>query len=236
MSQGGEPIRSYQRIFRPERRIYQLEGRSLPVPGGVPLRWLAYACAALVTVLVIGSGSPTLATLLTGAAALAGLLIGDRTAAALAGAGAFSAFWVLGFLLGLLDWPLRLIVVPVAIATLATQATPDGRRADRFAASWLALRLAPRRRSLGRALPPAGVPRIDGGVVWIAPDEHSPRLRRARIRGTGTLAFASEVALRRGALRPQRLIAGPIRARARSSELRARNVALGTGEDLEIRP
>ena len=34
-----EPIRSYQRIFRPERRIYHLEGRALPVPGGVPLRW-----------------------------------------------------------------------------------------------------------------------------------------------------------------------------------------------------
>jgi hypothetical protein len=188
MSQGTEAIRSYQRIFRPERRIYQLEGRSLPVPGGVPLRWLAYACAALVTMLVIGSGSPTLAALLAGAAALAGLLVGDRTAAVLAGVGAFAAFWVLGFLLGLLDWPLRLIVVPVAIATLATQATPDGRRADRFAASWMALRLAPRRRSLGRALPLAGVPRIDGRAVWVAPDQHSPRLRRARIRGAGTVA------------------------------------------------
>ena len=169
-------------------------------------------------------------------ATLAGLLIGDRTAAALAGAGAFVAFWVLGFLLGLLDWPLRLIVVPVAIATLATQATPDGRRADRFAASWIALRLAPRRRSLGRAMPLAGVARIGGGAVWVAPDEHSPRLRRARIRGAGTLAFASEVGLRRGALRPQRLIAGPIGGSSRSSELRARNVALGSGEVLEIRP
>lgn len=236
MSQGGEPIRSYQRIFRPERRIYQLEGRSLPVPGGVPLRWLAYACSALVSVLAIGSGSPTLAVLTAGAAALAGLLVGDRTAAALAGGGAFLAFWILGFLLALLDWPLRLIVVPVAIATLATQATPDGRRADRFAASWIALRLAPRRRSLGRALPLAGVARIDGGAVWSAPDQHSPRLRRARIRGTGTLAFASEVRLRRGTLRPQRLIAGPTRGRSRPNDLRARNVALGSGELLEVRP
>lgn len=236
MSQGTEPIRSYQRIFRPERRIYQLEGRSLPVPGGVPLRWLAYACAALVSVLVIASGSPTLAVLLAGAAALAGLVVGDRTAAALAGAGAFAAFWVLGFLLALLDWPLRLIVVPIAIATLATQATPDGRRADRFAASWIALRLAPRRRSLGRALPLAGVPLIGAGAVWVAADEHAPRLRRARIRGTGTLAFASEIRLRRGALRPQRLIAGPVRGRSRPGELRARNVALGSGEVLEVCP
>jgi len=48
MSHGYEPIRSYQRIFRPERRIYQVEGHVLPVPGGVPLRWLAYAGTALV--------------------------------------------------------------------------------------------------------------------------------------------------------------------------------------------
>ena len=47
MSEGYEPIRSYQRIFRPERRIYQVEGRTLPVPGGVPLRWLGWATAAL---------------------------------------------------------------------------------------------------------------------------------------------------------------------------------------------
>jgi hypothetical protein len=236
VSQSGEPIRSYQRIFRPERRIYQLEGRSLPVPGGVPLRWLAYACAALVSVLAIGSGSPALAALLAGAAALGGLHLGDRSAAALAGAAAFALFWFLGALLALLDWPLRLIVLPVAVATLATQATPDGRRADRFAASWIALRLAPRRRSLGRGLPLAGVPQIGGGAVWVAPDEHGPLLRRARIRGAGTLAFAQEVCLCRAALRPQRLIAGPPAGRSRPSELRARNVALGYGDLLEVRP
>jgi hypothetical protein len=39
VNEGREPIRSYQRIFRPERRIYQIEGRALPVSGGVPLRW-----------------------------------------------------------------------------------------------------------------------------------------------------------------------------------------------------
>ena len=43
MSDQPAPIRSYQRIFRPERRLYSIEGRVLPVPGGVPLRWLAYA-------------------------------------------------------------------------------------------------------------------------------------------------------------------------------------------------
>jgi hypothetical protein len=163
-----EPIRSYQRIFRPERRIYQVEGHRLPVPGGVPLRWLAYAAAALVGVLALSSGSRTLDGLLALAAASAASLLGGRDAAVVAGLGAFAAAWILGLALGLLDWPLRLIVIPAAVATLATQATPDGRRADRFAASWLALRLASRRRSLGRALPPAGVPIRSGGELWVA--------------------------------------------------------------------
>lgn len=168
MSTSPEPIRSYQRIFRPERRIYQVEGHRLPVPGGVPLRWLAYAAAALVAILVLSSGSATVDGLLALAAASAGGLLGGREAAVAAGIGAFAGAWVLGFALGLLDWPLRLIVIPAGVATLATQATPDGRRADRFALSWLALRMAPRRCSLGRALPPAGVAIRSGGELWVA--------------------------------------------------------------------
>ncbi len=168
MSRGYEPIRSYQRIFRPERRIYRVEGHTLPVPGGVPLRWLAYAAAALAGVLALSSGSTTAPVLAALAASATGLALGGREGAALAGVASFAASWLAGLALGLLDWPLRLVVVPVAIATLATQAAPDGRRADRFAASWLALRLAPRRRSLGRALPAAGVPSPVCGQVWVA--------------------------------------------------------------------
>jgi hypothetical protein len=233
-----EPIRSYQRIFRPERRIYQLEGHSLPVPGGVPLRWLAYATGALVAVLAIGSRSATVALAIALAAALAGLAVGGRAGALAAGAAAFAAFWVAGFLLGLLDWPLRLVVAPVAAATVATQATPDGRRADRFAGSWLALRLAPRRRSLGRALPPAGKRQLGGGTIWVAPDEHRPELRRARIRGGATVAFASEMRVRRGGLRRGRLSARrPARGRAHSrGELATQRLAIGADEVLEIRP
>lgn len=236
MSEGHEPIRSYQRIFRPERRIYQIEGRALPVPGGIPLRWLGYATAALLAVLAIGSRSATVAILVALTAAAAGLLVGGRGAGLAAGVGAFGAFWIAGFLLGLLDWPLRLVVVPIAIATLATQATPDGRRADRFALSWLALRLAPRRRSLGRTLPSAGTRQLRDGEVWVAPDEHLPELRRCRIRGAATAAFAAEVSVRRGGLRQRRLIARPARGRSRRGELEARRIAVGAEELLEVRP
>jgi hypothetical protein len=231
-----EPIRSYQRIFRPERRIYLLEGRALPVPGGVPLRWLGYASGALVAVLAIGSGSATVAVLLAGAAALAGLAVGGRPAALVAGAGAFAGFWAAGLALGMLDWPLRLLIVPVATATLATQATPDGRRADRFAASWLGLRLAPGRRSLGRGLPAAGVPQRPRGDVWVAPDEHTPELRRGRVRGAATAVFGAEVFVRRGGARQRRLTARPAHGRCRRGGLAARRLAVGEGELLEVRP
>jgi hypothetical protein len=237
MSEGREPIRSYQRIFRPERRIYQLEGKRLPVPGGVPLRWLAYATLTLLAVLAISSGSGALAAVLALGTSLAGSFIGGRTGALAAGLGAFAAFWIAGFLLGLLDWPLRLVVVPVAVATLATQATPDGRRADRFAFSWLALRLAPRRRSLGRAMPPRGVPQPHTATLWVAPDEHGPGLRRARLRGPALAALAAEVRVRRGGLRQGRLIARPGRGRrSRRGELATERLVVGQGEVLEVRP
>lgn len=215
MSTGREPIRSYQRIFRPERRIYQLEGKTLPVPGGVPLRWLAYATLALLAVLAISSGSGALAAVLALTASLAGFFIGGRAGALAAGLGAFAAFWVAGLLLGLLDWPLRLAVVPVAVATLATQATPDGRR----------------------GIPPRGVPQLHTAALWVAPDEHGPRLRRARLRGPALAAFASEVRVRRGALRQGRLTARPDRdRRPRRGELATERLVVGQGELLEVRP
>jgi hypothetical protein len=233
VSSGREPIRSYQRIFRPERRIYQVEGHTLPVPGGIPLRWLAYTAAALAAVLALGSRSAPVALACGLAAACAGGLLGGRRAAAVAGLAAACGGWALGFAVGLLDWPLRLVVLPAAVGTLATQATPDGRRADRFAASWLALRLAPRRRSLGRPLPPAGARRRYGGSLWVAPDERSPVLRRARVRGPGALAFAVPVVLRRAGLLRRRLVARPARGAGQGAEGR---LALGEGELVEVRP
>jgi hypothetical protein len=236
VSEGSEPIRSYQRIFRPERRIYQLEGRALPVPGGVPLRWLAYATVALVAVLAIGSGSAAVLILAASGAALAGLFVGGRVGAAIAGVSALGALWLAGLTLSLLDWPLRLVVLPVAVATLATQATPDGRNADRFAASWLTLRLAPRRRSLGRAMPPAGAAVLRDSALWVAPDERAPVLRRARVRGAGTICFADQVRVRRAGLRQRRLIARAASRRSRRGELTTARLALGEGEGLELRP
>jgi hypothetical protein len=234
VSESFEPIRSYQRIFRPERRIYQIEGRSLPVPGGVPLRWLAYAIGTLLAVIALSAGSATVALAVAAIAGVVGLGIGGRESAAIAALGALAATWICGLALGLIDWPLKLIVIPAAVATLGTQATPDGRRADRFALSWLAVRLAPSRRSLGRALPRAGLARNLGGRLWVEPDERTPVLRRARLRGPAVVFFAVPIAVRRAGKR-RRLAQPPGRRRGRGTHT-AQRLVLAEGEALEVRP
>jgi hypothetical protein len=229
-------IRSYQRIFRPERRLYQVEGRSLPVPGGVPLRWLGWATGTLLGVLVLSSGSAAVAVVAAAAAGLAGLAVGGRPGALVAAALAFVAVPVLGFCLGLLDWPLRYLVLPGLVATLATQATPDGRRADRFAWSWLALRLGPRRRSLGRVLPLAARGYRVGARLWVAPDGRSPRLRRARLRGPARVRFAAAVAVRRGRWPRRRIAVRPLGRRRGGRFAVVDSLELGPGERAELRP
>jgi hypothetical protein len=235
VSDAYEPVRSYQRLFRPERRLYAIEGRALPVPGGVPLRWLGWAAGALVGATALASGSPLVLGSIAATAALGGRSVGGRGAGIAAATMALAAAWLAGVALARVDWPLRLIVLPIALATLATQATPDGRRAERFAASWLALRLAPARRSAGRALPLSDRPHHLGGKLWVAPDERSPVLVGGRVRGPATVSFADPVCLRRAGSRGRRLMARPIRGRSRRGSLVAVRVAVAEGEVLEVR-
>lgn len=47
-------IRSYRRVFSVDRRVYKVDRWILPVPGGVPIRGLAYFGGALLVVLVLG--------------------------------------------------------------------------------------------------------------------------------------------------------------------------------------
>ncbi|MBS1891187.1 MAG: hypothetical protein JST59_07835 [Actinobacteria bacterium] len=234
MTKGHRSVRSYQRIFSPERRIHQIEGRRLPVPGGVPLRWLGWAIASLVAVLELGSGSTIVPALAAAAAGAGGLILRDRTAGLLAAAAAGAGTLALGVVLGAIDWPIRLVVIPVAVGTLATQATPDGRRPERFALSWLALRLAPPRRSLGRALPQAGSPWVLVGRLWVAPDSHCPRLRRATIAGPAVVHLAEPLAIRRSLTR--RRIIGRRPGRLTSPSRLQSTLEVPEGRTLELRP
>lgn len=231
MSEEPGAIRSYQRIFRPERRIYSIEGRPLPVPGGVPLRWLAYASGTLVSAIVLSARSPGIAALVAGAAAIAALGTGGRQAAAVAALCGFLFAEASGWIVAALDWPLRLIVLPAAVATLATQATPDGRAAERFALSWLLLRLTPARRSLGREVPALDRP-DRGGELWVAADERTPDLRRGRVRGPANVTFSLAIEQRR---RHRKVVARRLGWHRRRGSI-AHTVELAAGEVLEVRP
>jgi len=89
---------------------------------------------------------------------------------------------VIGGLLGALPAPLRLVIVPVAIAYALTAATIDG-RALHSAIGSLARHLTAPRWVAGfrRCEAPGAV--VYFGDLTIAPDHTGPRLRRGRIQG-----------------------------------------------------
>lgn len=229
MSEKPTTVRSYQRIFRPERRIYSIEGRALPIPGGIPLRWLAYASGTLVAGLALGSRSITLALLSGAVVAAAGGAQGGGMGAALGAIAGFIGAELAGLALSLIDWPIRLIVLPTAVASLATQGTPDGRSAERFLASWLALRLAPRRRSLARSIAEESG---EEASVWVAADERSFRLRRAWLHGPCSVEFG--IPVERVSRRHGDLVRRLGWRRRRGKVVTA--LELGAGERIEVRP
>jgi hypothetical protein len=234
MSDSSAPIRSYQRIFRPDRRIYQIDGRRLPVPGGVPLEWLAWAFGALVSILVLSQRSILLALVLAAIGALLGASSHGWIGAVIAGAAGFLLTLIAGVLLGWLDWPLRLIIAPATVATLAGQASPDGRPAHRYLTSWLGVRLRAARHSLDQALPADGEVHVWAPRVWVAPDQHSPVLHHGRVRGPARLVFGKPVVAIPGR---GRLVVRPAEGhRMRRGERRAEVIELSDGQVLEVRP
>ena len=124
MSDTSQPIRSYQRIFRPDRRIYQIDGRRLPVPGGVPLEWLVWAFGALVAILVLDQRSIVFALVFGAYRRAARRELPGWAGAVIAAVAGVALTLLAGVLLGWLDWPLRLVVAPAMVATLAGQASP----------------------------------------------------------------------------------------------------------------
>ena len=67
-----------------------------------------------------------------------------------------SALPLLRSLAPLAPMPIRLLLLPAALAIIATQATPDGRPAHHFAATWIAWRSRAHRTFNGRRILAAG--------------------------------------------------------------------------------
>lgn len=190
-------LRSYRRVFRIERRLYRVEDWRLPLPGGVPLRALAYFCVAEVCVLVL--------------AALPGT----------------------GHLLSLLPVEWRYGIVPIGCAMAGWWASPDGRPAHRFAATWLRTQLRRRRCRAGRAVRPEGERLELAYDLPVRSSAPGARLVRARLRGPAQLVLSDPMAVRsRRGLRGRRLELRPPAARG---EIIGR-LALEEGQTLEVRP
>ncbi len=234
MSDEFSPIRSYQRIFRPDRRIYQIDGRRLPVPGGVPLAWLAWALGSVLAVLVVSGRSLLFSGMVALAAGGMGSLRSWRAALAF-GCVAMVGMQAAGLLLGWVDWPLRLLVLPAAIATGACQVSLDGRAPHRYLISHVLWRLRATRRSLERPLPAMEERPTDWAPrVWISPDLDAVVLRHGRVHGPARLDFAEQVLLTR---RRGRHVARPAAAhRARPGDLLTSAVELAEGQVVEVRP
>lgn len=234
MSDSSEPIRSYQRIFAPDRRIYQVDGRRLPVPGGVPLAWLAWAFGSTLVVLAVSGRSLLLSGLVAVAAAGFGSLRSWRLAL-VAGCVAFVGMQAAGLVLGWLAWPLRLLVLPAAAATAAVQVSGDGRASHRYLISQLLWRLRAATRSLERPLRVGQETPLDWAPrVWVAPDQHAAVLAHGRVHGPARLAFAGQVVLTRA--RGRHVVRPAAAHRVRAGDLVTHTVELAQGQVVEVRP
>lgn len=224
-------VRSYQRLFRPDRRVYAIDGRTLPIPGGVPLAWLGAAALMLLGVLALTALSPVLIVLAAAGLASVPARLGRRRQSAVVFAGTVLGQLVVGSALGEVDWPLRLVVLPAVAATVLTQVTPDGRPAHRFAAGWLHARLAGRRRA-GEPLPTPAPRWLVEGRVRVASDLHRPVLVRARITGPVVIHARQPVLMRRRR-RGRHVLCS---VSDRRGGLLLDRIELGDGEQLEVRP
>src|SRR5258708_29577518 len=112
MSDPPHTIRSYQRIFRPDGRIYQIDGRRLPVPGGVPLEWLGWAFAALGAILVLSQRSILFALVLGAIGGLLGASSHGWPGALIAALAGFVATLLAGGVVGRPCRPPRLLIAP----------------------------------------------------------------------------------------------------------------------------
>jgi hypothetical protein len=231
MTQRRQVVRSYQRLFSPDRRIYAIDGRTLPVPGGVPLRWLGYATAIILAELILAGLHPVVIAAGAGLAYISAARLGRRREGLRLAAASVVALTVGGLVVGVVDWPLRLVVLPAVVATVLTQISPDGRSVRRHLLSLAWVRIAGRRR-LGDAMPAPRGRRLELEVA-VAADVHQPLLHPARIVGPCRLLFAEPVLVVRRRRHSVRLV--PVAGERRRRGVMVDAMALAAGEAVEVR-
>lgn len=223
-------VRSYQRLFRPDRRIYSIDGRTIPVPGGVPLRWLGHAVAVTLAGLVLAGLHPVVI--------LAGGLgscwwaarVGSQRDAVALGLLVAAAMTTTGLVIGAVDWPMRVVILPAVAATGLTQPSGDGRSALRFLVSCVRTRIAGRR-WLGLPMRETGTSRRLTFTVVVKPDHHRPVLGRARVTGPCRITLAEPVLICR---RRRATHMKPVASERRRRGVMVDSFTVGDGERVEV--
>jgi hypothetical protein len=119
-----------------------------------------------------------------------------------------------GELTGALPLPIRLVILPVAVAFVLARVRVEGRPAHTAIAGWLRFELSPSRLAGLRAVPRTGaVVRLDG--IAIVPDERCARYRRGVVEGPAKVllrypSFGVIEGRRRAALHVSQLAGPPL--------------------------
>jgi len=236
-----ELLRSYRRVFNIDRRIYSIEGRQVPIPGGIPLRFVGWLLASLLGMLMLRSGSTMVLLLVVVVAGLIGNRRNGWPGATVGAVMGWAGFTVLSFGLSLIGPVVAFFVIPFAFAMFSLTAEPDGRPPHRFALSYIGWQMAPRRTDLQSSVAAVGETRsYRASECYIAPDWRSPVLRAGRFKGEGELTFDRGARVRRVRRMPlvrrsNRYVIRPADSRLRGSEVVA-NLSLAAGEQAEVRP
>ncbi len=229
-----QTIHSYRRIFRVDKRVYSVQGRQLPFPGGIPLRILGWIAVAEALIVVLYLQSTVFAVIFALVGALAGWRRGRITGVLAGAVVGWASYVVLGFVFHIVPWEVTFVAIPAAIAGVSIRAEPDGRSPHRYAASWITWQLSPRRWSAD-----GSVPAIDSTHTYrpscpIAPDWRTPRLHRAEIRGPSTVTFRDPMRVRKLGVGRKDLLARPARRTRRGQTLAI--VTLTEGQTMRVLP
>lgn len=234
-------LRTYRRVFNIDRRIYSIEGHQVPVPGGIPLRFIGWLLASVLAIAMLRSGSPIVLLLVVIVAGLIGKRRAGWPGAAIGAVLGWAGLTVVAFALSLLAASIVFFVLPFGLAMFSLTAEPDGRPPHRFALSFLAWQMAPSRTDGQIGVAAIGETRsYRASECYIAPDWRSPVLRAGTFKGEGEISFDRGARVRRRRLlfarrRSNRYVIRPPESRLRRSRVVA-NLTLEPGEEAEVRP
>ncbi|MBA2523106.1 MAG: hypothetical protein H0V25_07200, partial [Solirubrobacterales bacterium] len=212
----------------------------MPIPGGIPLRFIGWLFASLLVMVMLRSGSNIVMLLVIVIAGLIGRRRDGWPGAAVGAVMGWAGFTVLSFALSLIGPIVAFFVIPFALTMFSLTAQPDGRPPHRFALAYIGWQLAPRRTDGHTGVAAVGEMRsFRASECYVAPDFCSPVLRAGIFTGEGEITFDRGARIRR--LRRLPLVRPTTRYLVRSADSRlwrsqvVGSLTLEQGDQAEVR-